>query len=334
MRRFHSGWASAGADFGICGGAIRQAALKPSGMQNGVGGRPPFPPLERVQIERMACTEPRAYGRELSRWDVRSLQQTVVAEAIVDSIHYTTVARVLASASLQPHRCRYWKTARIDRTFVDQAARVLWCYERVRWLRKRGELVLCVDEKPNLQALSRTAPTQPMRPGQIRRREFEYKRHGTVNLIVALSVGTGRMWADTLEANDHRCFLSALSEMARQWRGAKRIHLILDNGPAHVDRNTRRFLELHPRFRPVFTPAHASWLNQAELLLRAFTDRYLRYFDAPSREVLVKHLRDSWPEYNSTYAHPFAWSWSRNQLYAWAERKQQLICSKTFATDH
>lgn len=109
----------------------------------------------------------------------------MIERAIVDTIHYTTVARILAAASLQPHRSRSWKTARIDVEFTARAAQVLWCYERVWWLHQRGEVVICVDEKPNIQARSRRAPTQPMSPGQIARREFEYKRHGVVNLLVA-----------------------------------------------------------------------------------------------------------------------------------------------------
>jgi hypothetical protein len=78
---------------------------------------PFFPPIERVAIERVACTEPSAYGLEITRWDYRTLQQILIEEAIVDSIHYTTVARILADASLQPHRSRYWKTATIDSEF-------------------------------------------------------------------------------------------------------------------------------------------------------------------------------------------------------------------------
>ncbi|HWH69419.1 MAG TPA: IS630 family transposase [Candidatus Sulfotelmatobacter sp.] len=303
-------------------------------MPSAAGGPRVFPPLQRVQIERMACTHPSAYGRPLSRWDVRSLQQEVVAQAIVADIHYTTVARFLVDASLHPHRCRYWKTTRVDEAFIRLAAQVLWCYEQAQWLHRKGELVICVDEKPNIQALSRTAPTQPIRPGQLLRREFEYKRHGTANLIVAFNVHNGRMWADTLEANDHLCFLDALCDIAKHWKWAKRLHLILDNGPSHIDQQTRHFLEVHPRFRAVYTPTHASWLNQAELLLRAFTDKYLKFFDAPSRQMLVDHLHASWPDYNCHYAHPFEWSWSRSKMHAWAEKKQTLICSKTFATEH
>lgn len=111
----------------------------------------------------MACTDPAVCGLHLARWNCRSLQQVVVQRAIVGSIHYTTVARILAETSLQPHRRRYWKMAVIDADFVHSAAKVLWCYEHAEWLAQCGEWVVCLDEKPNLQALSRTAPRQPMR---------------------------------------------------------------------------------------------------------------------------------------------------------------------------
>jgi len=294
-----------------------------------------FPSIERVAIERVACTEPSAYGLEITRWDCRTLQQIVIEEAIVDSIHYTTVARFLADASLQPHRSRYWKTATIDSEFMRRATQVLWCYENIERLHERGDVIICIDEKPNIQALERCAETKSLCSGQIIRREFEYKRHGTVNLLVALNAYTGSMWACCLDKNDHHHFLWALRQISRRNARAQRIHLIMDNGSSHIDQHTRSYLRNHGRFRPIYTPAHASWLNQAELLLRAFTDRYLKHFEASSRQDLIDHLNSSWPEYNERYAHPFHWSWTRRQLYDWAAKKQLIsICTKICATVH
>jgi hypothetical protein len=298
--------------------------------------RPRFPPLQRARIERIACTEPAAYGRHLTRWDCRSLTDVVVEQAVVASIHYTTVARVLHAASLQPHRSRYWKTAVVDDAFVRQAAQVLWCYERVEWLEARGELVVCLDEKPNLQALERRCPTPPLRPGHRRRREFEYLRHGTVTFLVALHVFDGTMWGTCLDANDGAHFVPALRRCLAQrcYRRATRIHLILDNGSSHVAAATRAALAAIPRLCVRYTPAHASWLDQAELLLRAFSDRYLAHLDVPSRPALIGHLDASWREYNRQYAHPFTWSWTRRDLHAWARMHDLVICSKTSATVH
>lgn len=282
----------------------------------------------------MACTDPAAYGKRLTRWDCRSLAQVVIEQEIVSSIHHATIARILANASLQPHRSRYWKTAKIDEQFVRLAAKVLWCYEQVERLYQRGELVICLDEKPNIQALSRGAPKQSMRSGQIERREFEYERHGTVTFLVAFNVYNGRMWGCGLEANDHEHFLGAVRQVEHRHAKARRIHLIMDQGPSHIDHHTQAYFAAHPRLRALYTPAHASWLDQAELLLRAFSDKYLKRFDADSRQHLIDHLNASWPEYNRDHAHPFTWSWTRRHLYAWAAKKGALICTKTCATNH
>jgi DDE superfamily endonuclease/Homeodomain-like domain len=225
-------------------------------------GRPPvFSPLKRVQIERAACADPAAYGLHIARWDCRSLQQVVVERAIVDSIYYTTIARIWAAASLQPHRSRYWKTATVDAQFTTRAAKILWRYERAAWLYERGEVVLCLDEKPNMQAPARCVPAQSMRPGQIGRREFEYTRHGAVTFPVSFNVYDGTMWGCYLEANDHEHFLRALGRLARRYPQARRLHLIMDNGWSHSAHATQAYFASHPRLQVFYTPPHASWLN-------------------------------------------------------------------------
>jgi len=298
------------------------------------GGRRFFPSRQRVLIARIACTEPRAYGVHLPRWDCRSLQQVVEEQAVVPAIHFTTVAHILAQASLQPHRSRYWKTARVDAAFVGLAAKVLWWYEHVEWLRSRDELVICMDEKPNIQALRRVVPVQGMAPGRIARREFEYERKGIVHFLVAFNVYDGTLWGSCLAANDHDHFLWGVRQVERRYPNARRIHLIGDTGGSHIAHDTPRYFARHPRLRVLYTPAHASWLNQAELLLRAFSARYLTRFDAESRQHLIDHLSASWREYNHRFAHPFSWSWTRRDLRAWAEFKGALICTKTYATVH
>jgi hypothetical protein len=303
-------------------------------MRPGAGGPGFFLPLHRVAIERMACTAPQAYGLHLPRWDCRSLQQVVVEQAVVPSIHYTTVAHILAEASLQPHRSRYWKTARLDEEFLQLAAKVLWCYEHVDWLYRQGELVICMDEKPSIQALRRLVPTQAMAGGRIERREFEYKRGGVVHLLVALNVYDGTMMGWCLEKNDHDHFLWGVRQVERRYPKARRIHLIVDNGGSHIAHDTQRYCARRPRLRLLYTPVYASWLNQAELLLRAFTDKYLDRFDADSRQHLIDHLNASWREYNHRFAHPFEWSWTRRDMYAWAAKKGYEIHSKTYATVH
>jgi hypothetical protein len=285
-------------------------------------------------IEHMAGTVPSAYGLHLSRWDCRSLPPVVVEQAVGASLHSTTVAHLLAEASLQPHRSRYWKTARLDEEFVRLAAKVLGWYEHVDWLHRRGELGIWMEEKPTIQALRRLAPTQGWAPGRIERREFEYKRGGIVHLLGALNVDDGTMLGWCLETNDHDPFLWGVRPVERRYPKARRIHLLMDNGGSPIAQDTQRYFARRPRLRVLYTPAPASWLNQAELLLRAFTDKYLNRVDAESRQHLSEHLTASWREYHHRFAHPCEWSWTRRDLYRWATKKGYGICSQTYATVH
>jgi hypothetical protein len=329
-----TGWGGAAQASGICGNGTRRGALMPSWMPNGAGDRPLFPPRQRVHIERVACTDPAAYGLHLARGGCRSLPEEVVEHAILGSIHSTTVAHILAPASLQPHRSRYWKTATIDERFITQAAQILWRYARVEWLYERDGVVLCLDETPQMQVWVRRCPPQPMTRGQIARREFEYKRHGTVTFLAALNVYDSPMWGCGLEANARAHFLGALGQLARYYRWARWVHLILDNDSSPIAHDTHAHLASHPRLRAVDTPPHASWLHEAEWRLRAVSDRSLRRFDPESRQHLIDHLQASWPEYNCRFAHPFTWSWNGRALEAWARKKATVICSKTYATVH
>jgi transposase len=112
------------------------------------------------------------------------------------------------------------------------------------------------------------------------------------------------------------------------------LHLILDKGASHIAQETKAYLASHPRLRAFYTPPHASWLNQAELLLRAFADRDLQRVDSQSRQHLIDHLEASWPEYNRRFGPPFPGSWNCCDLYAWARKKGTAICTKTYATIH
>lgn len=108
----------------------------------------------------------------------------------------------------------------------------------------------------------------------------------------------------------------------------------MDNGSSQIAREPRASFTSHPRLRACYTPPHASWLHQAALLLRAFAEQYLKRVDPESRQHLIAHLEASWPEYHHRFAHPFDWSWSGRDLYAWAQKKGSLICTNTYATVH
>lgn len=278
--------------------------------------------VERVQIEQLACCDPLGLNLELTHWSTRSLTAIARQRLHRPKLAHSTVSLILREADLQPHRSRYWKTPTLDAEFVERASRVLWCYEQVERLYRRDEIILSVDEKPNLQATERTRPTQRLRTGQIERQEFEYTRHGTVNFVVAITVNDGKMHGWCLDANDSDHLCPVLAELFKSYRRVRRLHLIWDNGPSHVSETTCRFLrDYQPWLRVLFTPARASWLNQSELLLRSFGERYLKRGEWRNRCALIDHLLGSCDEYNRLFACPVAWTWTRHRMRRWVERQ-------------
>jgi hypothetical protein len=147
-------------------------------MHYALAGRGSFPPLQRVEIEQLACCAPAGLGLELTHWSTRSLARVAVERGIVPQIAHSTVALILRSASLQPHRWRYWKTPTLNEEFRQRAAGILWLYERVQWLYECDEVVLALDEKPNLQVIERRVPTCLMRPGRIELRSLNISGTG------------------------------------------------------------------------------------------------------------------------------------------------------------
>ena len=283
--------------------------------------------LERVALEQLACCDPAGLGLRMTHWSARSLAQIAIERGIRPQLAHSTVSLILRDADLQPHRYRYWKTPTLNAEFQKRASRVLWCYERVDRLRAHDEIVIALDEKPNIQALERAAPKQLMRPRQIERQEFEYVRHETVNFLVVLNVPNGEMQGCCLDKNDSEHLCRVLPELLKPFRKLRRVHLIWDGGPSHISETTQTFLRSYgPWLRVLFTPAHASWLNQAELLLKSFEVHYLKRGSWISRQALVDHLHDSMPEYNRLFAHPINWSWTRRDLREWIDWKTTGLC--------
>jgi hypothetical protein len=151
-----------------------------------------FPPVQRAEIVQLACLEPIAKGLHITHWTSQDLARQAVKDDIVAHISAPTVRRILRQVDLQPHRTRYWKTARLDAQFKQRAEKILWCYANADRLIHKGLWVVCVDEMPNLQAIERS-PIRRAIPGSIEQQEFEYIRHGTVNVLIFLIVHSGRM---------------------------------------------------------------------------------------------------------------------------------------------
>jgi hypothetical protein len=265
----------------------------------------------------LACLEPVAKGLHITHWTSKDLARQAVEDGIVPHISDRTIRSILDGVDLQPHRTRYWKTARLDTEFKSRAEKVLWCYANAERLARRGYWVVCVDEKPNCQVLERH-PIRRSIPGSIEQREFEYTRHGTVNILAFLIVHSGRMDETCIEAKNAKTYVKELARFRRRHRHLRGAYLIHDGDPSHTAAATAGYLAGGDGWwRSRFTPVHASWLDQAELLLDAFTYRYLKRGSWSSRAEFIEHVQDAWPEYNRLYAHPFEWTWTNHKMRRW-----------------
>jgi DDE superfamily endonuclease len=279
-----------------------------------------FPPLQRARIVALACLEPIAEGLHITHWTPLDLARQAVAADIVPHLSPRTVQRILADVDLQPHRTRYWRTARLDSQFKQRAEKVLWCYGNAEQLASQGIWTVAVDEKPNFQVLERS-PIRRAIPGSIEQQEFEYSRHGTVNLLFFLIVHSGQMEVAVEASKDAEHYIQQLRAFRERHSGLKGVYLIQDGDPSHTAGDTRAHcLASQGWWRVRFTPVHASWLNQGELLIRAFGQRYLKRGSWGSREELIEHVLTSAPEYNGLYAHPFEWTWTNQKMRQWFAR--------------
>jgi hypothetical protein len=274
-------------------------------------------PVQRAQIVELACLEPIAKGLHITHWSSIDLAQQAVADGIVAGISARTVRNILSDVDLQPHRTRYWKTARLDAQFKERAAQVLWCYGNAARLAEQGIWVVCVDEIPTFQVLERH-PIRRAIPGSIEQQEFDYTRHGTVNMLVFLIVHTGLMELAFLDTNDHEHYLPELELFHRQHNELRGVFLIQDGGASHIAGQTQAYFHKSDGWwKPRFTPANASWLNQAEILIHAFKHYHLKRASWTSQKAFKTHVLASWPEYNHRYAHPFEWTWTNHKMRRW-----------------
>jgi transposase len=228
-----------------------------------------------------------------------------------DGISASQIGRILADLDLKPHRVRGWLTRRLDPAFFTKATEVCDLYLH----RPDASVVICIDEKTAITARSRKHPDQPCRPGRIARREFEYVRHGTVSIIAALDVHSGQVHTERITRNDSDTFIDFLTRLDQRIDPKLTIHLVLDNGSSHTSKATRKWLREHPRFQPHHTPAHASWLDQAELFFSILTRRLLRRGEFTSQHDLTDRIEKFVTVYNRT-AKPFRWTYDGRPLKA------------------
>jgi transposase len=233
----------------------------------------------------------------------------------------TTVARAWRDYGVQPWRAQTFKFS-TDPELVAKVTDVVGLYLAP----PENAVVLCVDEKSQIQALDRTAPMLPMQPGLPERRTHDYVRHGTTTLFAALEIATGKITGRCQPRHRHQEFLRFLKQVARAYPGVE-LHLVMDNYAAHKRIEIRDWLAANPRVHVHFTPTSASWMNLVEVWFGIIQRQAIHRGTFGSVKDLTGAIRafiDGWND----RAHPFVWTKPADQILAKANRQ------KTSTTEH
>ena len=262
---------------------------------------------ERIAIAATA-TSAKDPTDPVSTWTSYDIAEKLRGEGI--EVSASQVWRVLRGLDIDLRRVRGWLNRRDDPEFWERVRDVCGLY-----LSPPDEhaLVLSIDEKTGIQAKRRIAGDRPAGSGRARRREFEYRRDGTVSLVAALAVHSGEVLAEPIARNDSVTFCDFLDDIDRAVAKDCKIVVIMDNGSSHVSKHTRAWLAAHPRFEAHYTPKHASWVNQVELFFSILQRRVVRNGDFASRRDLTDKLVRFIADYDQT-AKPFAWTYTGQPL--------------------
>jgi transposase len=235
----------------------------------------------------------------------------------------STIHRIWRAFGLQPHRQETFKLS-TDPLFVEKVRDIVGLYldppERA--------VVLCVDEKTQVQALDRTRPLLPMRPGQPERRTHDYERHGTTSLFAALDVRAGTVVGRCMPRHRAPEFRRFLDEVERSVPAALDIHVVMDNAGSHKTKLIRDWFAKRPRWHVHYTPTSSSWINQVERFFALLTDKALRRAIHRSTAELEASIR-AYIDATNAEPKPFRWTKSADDILAAVER----FCLRTLAVD-
>jgi transposase len=219
-----------------------------------------------------------------------------------------TVQRIWSARGLQPHRIKTFKLSN-DPRFEEKLVDVVGLYLNP----PEKAVVLCMDEKSQIQALDRSQPSLPIKPGRAGTMTHDYKRNGTTTLFAALDVLTGSVIGQCLPRHRHIEFLKFLRTIDREVPHRLQVHLILDNYATHNHPNVRAWLAKHPRFELHFTPTSSSWLNMVEVFFSQLTDKAIRRGIFHSVPDLIDAIQAYLASHNET-PEPFQWTATTDQI--------------------
>jgi transposase len=236
-----------------------------------------------------------------SHWSTRSMAKAT-------GMSQTAISRIWRAFGLKPHLVQTWKLS-TDPQFIDKVRDIVGLYLDP----PQAALVLCVDEKSQIQALDRTAPSLPLLPTTPARRTHDYVRHGTTSLFAALDVVSGKVISATHRRHRHQEFLKFLRTIDRSVPAGLEVHLVCDNYGTHKTPEIKRWLLRHPRFHLHLTPTYSSWLNLVERWFAELTTRKLRRSAHRSVAELEADLR-AWIDAWNQDPRPFVWTKTADEI--------------------
>jgi transposase len=274
--------------------------------------RPGHPPTyTREDRDRLVALTLGPPPEGTTHWSVRRMAQRT-------GMSPSTVHRIWAELGYRPHRTETFKFS-TDPALEAKVRDVVALYLDP----PDGAIVLSVDEKTQIQALDRTQPLLPMRPGQVERHTHDYTRHGTTCLFAALEVGTGQVTTDTRERHTGADFLAFMRRVAREYPTGE-LHVVLDNVSTHKTPAVLAWLARHPRIAFHFTPTSASWMNQVETWFGILTRQAIRRGSFRSVKELVAMI-DAFTRQWNDGSGPFTWVKTADEILAKAVRKPRAI---------
>jgi transposase len=274
------------------------------------GGRPPKVDAAEI-VRRTTQTLPTA----ATQWSTRTLARDM-------GVSDTTVLRVWRAHGLKPHLVRGFKVSR-DPKFVEKLEDIVGLYMSP----PDHALVLCCDEKSQVQALDRTQPGLPLKKGRAATLTHDYKRNGTTTLFAALNILDGQVIGQCQQRHTHAEWLKFLKKIDRETPKTKTLHLIADNYATHKHPTVQKWLAKHPRFTMHFTPTSASWLNMVERFFRDITTERLRRGVFTSVPELVTAI-DEYIAHHNTNPKPFIWTKTARDILQKVIRANSRLSSK------
>jgi len=254
----------------------------------------------------------------VTHWSSRLLAERL-------KISSSAVLRAWRAYGVKPWKAESFRFS-TDPELVGKVIDICGLYLGVHDHVPQSAIVLCVDEKSQIQALDRTVPILPMQEGRIERRSHDYYRHGTSTLFAALDIATGQVTAALKPRHRHQEFLAFLKQIERTYRhilddqGAPvELHLVMDNYAAHKHKNVRTWLEDNPRFKIHFTPTHASWMNLVEVWFGIVERQAIRrgvFKSVADLNAKIRAFINGWNE----RSHPFVWTKTSDQILKMANR--------------